>query len=119
MVKSLSKEESDAIENKLKANIKPTAPIQINGGPPPMLERSSRFGSRDSFLQRALQSFTKIEGPVVTGDFFGGMCSHITFRSNDGKIYSWFECLVGEGYSKDDIRFHGTFKSEMPFLEEN
>jgi hypothetical protein len=119
MAESLTKERSDDLENQLKANIKPIAPIEINGGPPPMLERSSKFGSRESFLQKALESFSKIEGPVFLADFFGGICSHITFRSNDGKIYSWFECIVGEGYSIDNVRFHGTFKSEMPFLEEN
>lgn len=99
MPESLTVEQSDALEKKLNT-------IPSSAKPFPVLERTSRFGDRESFLERALELFTKVQGPVVYGDFFGGQSSHITFRCNSGKIYSWIEIINGDGYSKENVRVH-------------
>jgi hypothetical protein len=63
----------------------------------------SRFGFRESFLDNAINIFME-DGrkSLVYGAFFTGYTSHITFISENGKIYSWLEYL-GEGDEKTVI----------------
>jgi hypothetical protein len=64
---------------------------------PPRLERTSRDGSRQDFLNRSLEILLSYNDnkPRVIGKFFSGWVSHITFISANGKIFSWYENIDG------------------------
>jgi hypothetical protein len=103
-LKSMTEDYSIILQDNLLEHIKNTKKKPLNY--PRYLERTSRLGTRDDFLKYALELFSSVEGPVIYGSFFGGMSSHITFRSHDGKIYSWIELLD----EKEDIRIHTSSK---------
>jgi hypothetical protein len=73
----------------------------------PTLEPSSRHGSRADFLDKALKRMkNNPDTPLVDGDFYTGYMSHITFRSHEGKIYSWFESLTSDETLKFSFKSH-------------
>jgi hypothetical protein len=95
----------------------------LKQGIPPQMERQSRDGNRQDFLNRALEillSYTDSK-PRVKAAFFCGYMSHITFVSENGKIFSWFEYL-GEG-QQDSVEIltydYDYLKSRMDIIHED
>ena len=73
----------------------------------PILQPTSRYGSRSNFLRTSLERMEETpDVPLVMGEFYTGNMSHITFRSHEGKIYSWFESLSLEGTHKFSFSAH-------------
>ena len=90
---------------------------------PTQMERTSRYGSRQDFLDRDLEillSYNDNKSRVI-GNFFSGWVSHITFVSANGKIFSWFEYL-GEG-QQDSVEIltydYDYLKSRMNIIRED
>ena len=90
---------------------------------PPRLERTSRDGSRQDFLNRSLEILLSYNDnkPRVIGKFFSGWVSHITFISENGKIFSWFENI--DGADQNSVEFftydYEYLKSRMNIIRED
>lgn len=75
--------------------------------PRPILQPTSRYGPRSDFLRNALEKMKETPYvPLVISEFYTGNMSHITFRSHEDKIYSWFESLSIEGTHKFSLSAH-------------
>jgi hypothetical protein len=69
----------------------PLTPLPSCGG---ILSTFDKPCSRDDFLQSDLKRFLSSENDgksLLTRDTFTGFKYHVTFRSHDGKIFSWLE----------------------------
>jgi hypothetical protein len=69
----------------------PLSPLPSCGG---LLSTFDKPCSRDNFLDNALNRFLHSENDgksLLTRDTFTDFTYHVTFRSHDGKVYSWLE----------------------------